>query len=161
MLVKKNARTWNIPLKNVAVTLMRSLRLIQGVGSTRLEPPEDRVRKSISTETTFRDNSDRATLLGERQGITTWWGWQDKAAQLEDDKQCCGAATETGAARSRNLWPELDIFKFRRRLRLKFVLNHNSYWIGSKKWIKSIFFTKNHEKSTFSFKNCENWDPQS
>jgi hypothetical protein len=65
-LLKKMPGLWNIPLKNVAVALMRSLRLIQGIGSTRLEPPEDRVRKSISTETTFRDNSDRAALLGER-----------------------------------------------------------------------------------------------
>jgi hypothetical protein len=38
----------------------------QGIGSTRLEPPEDRVRKSISTETTFRDNADRTALLGRK-----------------------------------------------------------------------------------------------
>jgi hypothetical protein len=41
------------------------------------------------------------------------------------------------------------------------VFNHNSYWIGSKNWIKWIFFTKSHEKSTSSFKSCENRYPKS
>ena len=35
----------------------------QGIGSTRIEPPEERERKSISTETTFRDTSDREDLM--------------------------------------------------------------------------------------------------
>jgi hypothetical protein len=35
----------------------------QGIGSTRIEPPEERERKSISTETTFRDTSDREVLV--------------------------------------------------------------------------------------------------
>jgi len=35
----------------------------QGIGSTRIEPPEERERKSISTETTFRDTSDREELM--------------------------------------------------------------------------------------------------
>ncbi len=26
------------------------------------------------------------------------------------------------------------------------IFNHNSYWLGSNKWIKSIFFPKNNEK---------------
>jgi hypothetical protein len=30
--------------------------------------------------------------------------------------------------------------------------NHTSYWIGSRKWIKSILFPKKHEKSTFNIK---------
>ncbi len=47
------------------------------------------------------------------------------------------------------------------RTNLSSVFNHNSYWIGSKNWIKSIFFPKSHEKSTFSFKSCENRHPQS
>ena len=38
---------------------------IKGIGGTRLEAPEDRIRKSISTETTFKDTDDRATLLGQ------------------------------------------------------------------------------------------------
>ena len=40
------------------------LAVSQGIGSSRIEPPEDRERKSISTETTFSDNSDRDSLLG-------------------------------------------------------------------------------------------------
>ena len=40
------------------------LAVSQGIGSSRIEPPEDRERKSISTETTFSDNSDRDNLLG-------------------------------------------------------------------------------------------------
>ena len=39
------------------------LAVSQGIGSSRIEPPEDRERKSISTETTFSDNSDRDSLL--------------------------------------------------------------------------------------------------
>ena len=39
------------------------LAVSQGCGSSRIEPPEDRERKSISTETTFSDESDRDRLL--------------------------------------------------------------------------------------------------
>eukprot|EP00092_Neocalanus_flemingeri_P025283 GFUD01027415.1.p1 GENE.GFUD01027415.1~~GFUD01027415.1.p1 ORF type:complete len:669 (+),score=212.14 GFUD01027415.1:257-2008(+) len=39
------------------------LAVSQGIGSTRIEPPEERERKSISTETTFRATSDRGQLL--------------------------------------------------------------------------------------------------
>ena len=35
----------------------------QGLGSTSIQPPEERDRKSISTETTFRDTSERSRLL--------------------------------------------------------------------------------------------------
>ena len=38
--------------------------MYQGVGGTRLEPPEDRIRKSMSNETTFKDTGDRNILLG-------------------------------------------------------------------------------------------------
>ena len=38
--------------------------LPQGMGGTRLEPPDDRVQKSISTETTFKDEADRSALIG-------------------------------------------------------------------------------------------------
>ena len=39
------------------------LEVSQGIGSSRIEPPEERERKSISTETTFSETSDRAALL--------------------------------------------------------------------------------------------------
>merc|ERR1719427_1366320 len=39
------------------------MQISQGIGSTRLEAPEERIRKSISTETTFKDTSDRNKLL--------------------------------------------------------------------------------------------------
>jgi len=39
------------------------LAVSQGIGSNRIEPPEERERKSISTETTFSDTSDRQELL--------------------------------------------------------------------------------------------------
>merc|ERR1712042_116676 len=39
------------------------LAVSQGIGSTRIEPPEERERKSISTETTFRDTSDKDALI--------------------------------------------------------------------------------------------------
>ena len=35
----------------------------QGLGSTSIQPPEERDRKSISTETTFRDTAERSRLL--------------------------------------------------------------------------------------------------
>ena len=38
--------------------------IIQGIGGTRLEPREDRIRKSISNETTFKETSDRNILIG-------------------------------------------------------------------------------------------------
>ena len=39
------------------------LAVSQGVGSTRIEPPEERERKSISTESTFSEKSERKELL--------------------------------------------------------------------------------------------------
>ena len=39
------------------------LEVSQGIGSSRIEPPEERERKSISTETTFSETSDRAAML--------------------------------------------------------------------------------------------------
>jgi len=39
------------------------LAVSQGIGSTRIEPPEERERKSISTETTFKEISDREQLM--------------------------------------------------------------------------------------------------
>ena len=39
------------------------LAVSQGIGSTRLEPPEERERKSISTESTFSETSERRDLL--------------------------------------------------------------------------------------------------
>jgi len=39
------------------------LAVSQGIGSNRIEPPEERERKSISKETTFSDTSDRQELL--------------------------------------------------------------------------------------------------
>ena len=39
------------------------LAVSQGIGSTRIEPPEERERKSISTESTFSEKSERRELL--------------------------------------------------------------------------------------------------
>jgi len=46
-----------------AISFQHYMQISQGIGGTRLEPPEDRVRKSISTETTFKDQADRTTLI--------------------------------------------------------------------------------------------------
>ena len=45
------------------------LAVSQGIGSTRLEPREERERKSISTETTFSDTRDRAELFNILQEL--------------------------------------------------------------------------------------------
>jgi len=47
-----------------AVSFQHYMQISQGIGSSRLEPPEDRIRKSISTETTFKETDNRSTLLG-------------------------------------------------------------------------------------------------
>ncbi|XP_023319907.1 DNA polymerase kappa [Eurytemora carolleeae] len=40
------------------------MQISQGIGGTRLEPREDRLRKSMSNETTFKETSDRNILIG-------------------------------------------------------------------------------------------------
>ena len=47
-----------------SVSISIYIYMYQGVGGTRLEPPEDRIRKSMSNETTFKDTGDRNILLG-------------------------------------------------------------------------------------------------
>jgi len=62
------------------------LAVSQGIGSTRIEPPEERERKSISTETTFRACSDRETFL------------QILTELCQDLSKDCKAKTITGQA---------------------------------------------------------------
>ena len=62
------------------------LAVSQGIGSTKIEPPEERERKSISTETTFRASSDRETLL------------QILTELCQDLSKDCKAKTITGQA---------------------------------------------------------------
>ncbi len=93
---------------------------------------------------------------------TSIWGKLWKRHLLLTDKiswtgnQCCGAGVGAGASRSRSwsLYTEVSAPApgSGSRSNSSSVFNHNWYWIGSKKWIKSKFFPKSHEKSTFLFK---------
>jgi len=62
------------------------LQIAQGIGSTRLEPPEDRIRKSISTETTFKQTSDRNKLFELCDGLS------DELAETMKEKEIYGQA---------------------------------------------------------------------
>jgi len=80
-------------LKRAEISLLFSegssqfyLAVSQGIGSTKIEPPEERERKSISTETTFRASSDRETLL------------QILTELCQDLSKDCKAKTITGQA---------------------------------------------------------------
>jgi hypothetical protein len=80
--------------------------------------------------------------------------WLGKAWGCAGWRQCC----EARAARSQNFWPEPELetvyeVSAPASGQTKVVFkNYNSYWKGSSKWIKSIFFLKNHANLLFNLK---------